>query len=593
VSEQKIHYQLLRIDLTTQQSNLEEIPFELYLELVGGKGIGSKLLLDELEPKVDPLGPGNKMIFVTGPLSGTLFPTSNRYGVLFKSPLTGGYAECYSGGRLAERMIAAGVQVVIIEGAAKSPVYLEITEKSAKFQDATTLWGKDTIQTYEALQIDARKDADMVCIGPAGENLVKIACLQNSKWHSAGRCGPGAVMGSKKLKAIVFSGKEKSPLNQRPEFRALVQKILEKLRAQPDTYGKDGFYRQFGTPIIADWANELGCFTSRYFTQGYSPHADKINAHAMKEQIFKKHTGCWNCPFTCGKFVEVAEGEYKCAVEGPEYETIALIGGVCDIRDIRAVAMLNEYCDRMGIDTISAGSLAGFLIEAKRRNLIPGAETLTIDYDNPLGVLDFFKLLVKKEGLGAEFAQGSKYVAEKYGLEDLVMHVKGLDFAGYDPRSFRGFTLSYGVAPEGPTHLRSVFHGIERNMPNRLEYENKAAPMLSEEDRMAILDSLIVCKFIRGVLDWGTITEIYNTIFETHVDNGTLREIAGKIVTLSRKFNVREGFSRKDDYMPPRTYKEALPKRNGETPALDREKYDMMLSEYYKLRGWSNDGKPE
>ena len=499
MSEQHVKYQLLRINLSNYQSRLEEIPFESYLELFGGKGIGSKLLFDELKPKVDPLGPSNKMIFVTGPLSGTLFPTSNRYGVLFKSPLTGGYAECYSGGRLAERMIAAGVQVVVIEGTAKTPVYLEITEKSAKFHDAASLWGKDTIQTYEALQMDTRKDADMVCIGPAGENLVKIACLQNSKWHSAGRCGPGAVMGSKKLKAIIFSGKEKSSLNQNPEFKALVQKILAKLRSQPDVYGKDGFYRQFGTPIIADWANELGCFPTRYFTAGYDPYAEKINAHAMKDQIFRKHAGCWNCPFTCGKFVEVTEGDYKCAVEGPEYETIALIGGVCDIRDIGAVAMLNEFCDRMGIDTISAGSLAGFMIEAKRRGLIPGAETLSIDYDNPKGVLEFFKLLVQKEGLGTDFAQGSRYVAEKYGLESLVMHVKGLDFAGYDPRCFRGFTLSYGVSPEGPTHLRSVFHGIERNMPNRLEYENKAAPMLAEEDRMAIIDSLIVCKFVREI----------------------------------------------------------------------------------------------
>jgi aldehyde:ferredoxin oxidoreductase len=586
-------YRVLRVDLNKKETEIEEIPLEVIKKYIGGKGIGSKYLLDEIKPKIDPLGPKNKILFVAGPLTATYFPTSNRYGILYKSPLTGTYAESYSGGGAAQKMRAAGYFMVIISGKSSTPVYLNITESRVEFKDASMIWGKDTIETYHYLGADARRDLDIMCIGPAGENLVKIANVQNNQHHSAGRCGPGAVLGSKNLKAIVFSGNRKPSLNSKEAFKDLVQKVLQKLRDLPHLYGSEGVYKKLGTPTIVDWTNELGCFPTRYFTAGFSEYSENFNAQALIEQILVKRVGCWNCPFTCGKYTEVKEGPYICALEGPEYETIAAFGGMCDVRDIRAIAMLNEYCDRVGIDTISAGSLCGLAIEAKRRGRLPESEKLKIDYNKPLEILEFLKDLVNKRGLGADFAMGTKYVAEKYHLEDLAMHIKGLDFAGYDPRAFRGFTTSYGVAPEGPTHLRSTFHSIEKDLPDYLGYEGKVVKMIDFEDKMVLIDSLIVCKFIRTVLDWETLIEIYYTVFDERIDKEGLKKITNEIITLSRKFNIREGFSREDDQMPERIYKEKIINRYGVKLGLDYKKYNKMLDEYYEFRGWDKNGIPK
>ncbi|MHA1730763.1 MAG: aldehyde ferredoxin oxidoreductase family protein [Promethearchaeota archaeon] len=586
-------YILLRVNLADETYGTEEIALEDLKRYIGGKGLGSKYLLDEVPAGVDPLSPANKLIFAAGPLTATTFPTANRYGLIYKSPLTGGFAESYSGGGVVHQMRAAGYFVVIIEGKARRPTYLDISGAGVEFNDASDIWGKlDTLETYEYLKANEQRDLDIVCIGRAGENLVRIANVQNNKFHSAGRCGPGAVMGSKLLKAIAFHGTGRPRLNEKPEFKALVKEAFGKMREHPDLYGKEGVYPTYGTPIIVTWANALPCFPTRYFTKPYSEYHESFDAHALVDTILKKRTACWNCPFGCGKYVEVEDGPYKCALEGPEYETIYAFGGLCDVRDIRAIAMLNEYCDRAGIDTISAGSICGLVIEAKRRGRLPEAEELDIDYNNPEGVLSFLKDIVDLRGLGADAAQGTRHLAEKYGLEDLAMHVKGLDFAGYDPRAFRGFTLSYGVSPEGPTHLRSVYHGIERNLPDRLSYEKKAERMIPEEDRMAAIDSLVVCKFIRGFLDWDLVAKAYNVAFDEDKTASDLREIAAEFVTLARRFNAREGFSRKDDYMPPRAYAEDLTAQDGSTFGLDREKYDKMLDEYYELRGWSRDGIP-
>jgi len=586
-------YKLLRINLSTQEIIYEEIPYHIIKNYIGGKGVGSKFILDEIKPKIDPLGHENKLIFVAGPLTATYFPTSNRYGILYKSPLTGTFAESYSGGGAAQKMRAAGYFMVIIEDKAEKPIYLYINETSVEFRDASHLWGKNTIETYNFLKQKNQRDLDVMVIGQAGENLVKIANVQNNKHHSAGRCGPGAVMGSKNLKAIVFTGKRKPSLNSKPEFKQLVKKILQKIRDKPEAYGTDGVYKKLGTPTIVEWTNELGCFPYRYFSKGYSEFSKNFDAHALINKILKKRVGCWNCPFTCGKYVEVEDGPYKCNLEGPEYETIAAFGGMCDVREIEAIAKLNEYCDKVGIDTISAGSLCGLAIEAKRRGKLPNNETYSIDYNKPLEILKFLEDIVNRKGIGNDFAEGTKFVSEKYNLDEIAMHVKGLDFAGYDPRAFRGFALSYGVSPEGPTHLRSSFHSIERYLPDHLSYENKVAPMIEQEDRMAIIDSLIVCKFLRIVLDWKTLIEIYNIIFNENITLNELRDISGNMITLSRIFNVREGFSRKDDYLPDRVYKEKIKTKYGTELILDRIQYDKMLDEYYKLRGWNKNGIPK
>ncbi len=586
-------YMLLRVDLTHQSFKTEELSTSLVQHYIGGKGLGTHFLLEEVNPTIDPLSPGNKLIFAVGPLTGTIFPTSSRFGVLYKSPLTGTYAESYAGGGTAIHIRGAGYFVVIVGGRSPMPCYLHITETGVVFHPAGDLWGMDTIETSKNLLERHGCEGDgsnAVCIGPAGENLVRIASIQTSASRSAGRCGPGAVMGSKNLKAILFQGARVPILKDSPSFKSVLKSVMQGIAARPELYGKEGVYPRLGTVSIVDWANELGCFPTRYFTACYSAHKTKFDPQALL-QIVKARTGCRHCPFQCGKQVLVSEGPYQCDIEGPEYETVAIFGGVCDIQDVKAIAKINEFCDRVGIDTISAGNLVGLGIEAKRRGRLSADFPAT--YNDPIGTLKFLADIAYKRGMGKIFADGTKAVAQQFQLEDLAMHVKGLEFAGYDPRAFRGFALSYGVSPEGPTHLRSVYHTTEVRQPNRFSYEDKVEPLIDAEDRMVFLDSLIVCKFLRAALEWDTVCEVYNTAFGTQATIPDLRALADNIVTLSRVFNVKAGFTRADDYMPNRAYTEVLVHRNGQQMILDRAKYGRMLDEYYESRGWSREGVPK
>ncbi len=586
-------YLLLRVDLSHQSFKIEELPMSLMQQYIGGKGIGTHFLLEEVNPTIDPLSAANKLIFAVGPLTATTFPTSNRIGVLYKSPLTGTYAESYAGGGTAIHMRATGYFTVIVEGRSSIPSYLHITEAGVSFHPAGDLWGKDTIETSKDLLERHGCEGDgsnALCIGPAGENLVRIASIQTSSTRSAGRCGPGAVMGSKNLKAIVFQGKRVPALKETQAYKNLLKKINQSIVAKPELYGKEGLYPRLGTVSIVDWTNELGCFPTRYFTACYSEHKDTFDPPALLA-VVKNRRGCRHCPFPCGKHVVISEGPYQCDIEGPEYETVAIFGGVCDIQDIKAIAKINDFCDRVGIDTISAGNLVGLGIEAQRRGRL--SVKFPVAYNDPASTLEFLADIAYKRGMGKIFAEGTKAAAQHFHLEDLAMHVKGLEFAGYDPRAFRGFALSYGVSPEGPTHLRSVYHTTEIRLPNRFSYENKVDPLIDWEDRMVFLDSLIVCKFLRAVLEWDTLCEVYNTIFGTHATIADLRALANHVVTLSRVFNVKAGFTRADDYMPDRAYTEVLVHRNGQQMILDRTKYGRMLDEYYNKRGWSSEGVPK
>ncbi len=586
-------YMLLRVDLIHQSFKTEELPISLVQHYIGGKGLGTHFLLEEVNPTIDPLSHENKLIFAVGPLTGTTFPTSNRLGVLYKSPLTGTYAESYAGGGTAIHMRAAGYLSVIVEGRSPTPIYLHISESGVVFSPAEDLWGKDTIETSKVLIERHACEGDgsnALCIGPAGEKLVRIASIQTSASRSAGRCGPGAVMGSKNMKAIVFQGACVPSLKDTPRFKSILKSVMQEIAAKPELYGKDGVYPRLGTVSIVDWANELGCFPTRYFTACYSEHKTTFDPQALLK-VVKARKGCRHCPFPCGKQVFVSEGPYQCDIEGPEYETVAVFGGVCDIQDIKAIAKINEFCDRVGIDTISAGNLVGLGIEAKRRGRL--SKEFPVSYNDPAGTLEFLADIASRQGMGKWFADGTKVAAQHFHLEDLAMHVKGLEFAGYDPRAFRGFALSYGVSPEGPTHLRSVYHATEIRQPNRFSYENKVEPLIDAEDRMVFLDSLIVCKFLRAALKWDTLCEIYNTAFGTQATIPDLRALANNIVTLSRVFNVKAGFTRADDYMPVRAYTEVLVHRNGQEMILDRAKYGQMLDEYYDKRGWSSEGVPK
>ena len=586
-----LKFLVLRLNLNSANYSSEEISNDILMSYLGGKGIGTKILWEEVKENVDPLSPNNKLIFVTGPVTGTRLATANRYGVLFKSPLTGIYAESYSGGFLAPKMRASGFDVVIIEGKAKQPIYLVIDDGKVEFKNAESLWGLNSYDTEDNIKSTEGKDFRVLCIGPAGENLVKFACIQNDKWHSAGRCGGGAIMGSKNLKAIAFRGTKKPQIENPKYFEEVVKETLANIREKDVAYGKEGVFPYYGTPGMVNTSNSVGFFPTRYWSQGKSEFKDEIGPEKMIETILVKRTACWNCPFGCSKLCEVKEGPYECKVEGPEYETIYAFGGLCDIRDLDAIAKINDYCDQMGLDTISAGNVAAFAIEAKRSGKIN--VDFNLDYNNPDSVLKILELITFRKGIGDILAVGTREAAKKLGLEKIAVHSKGLEFGGYAPRAFRGMALSFAVSPIGPTHLRSTVFAAEGTMPTeiRLSYENKTELVKDWEDRMTIIDSLIVCKFTRAVMRWELLSKIYSAIFGVETTVEELKEIGSRINTLSRMYNIREGLSRKDDTLPDRFFEEALP----EDPEhiLDRTKFNAMLDEYYELRGWDNNGNPK
>ena len=393
---------LLRIDLTSRTVTEETIAPELLREWIGGKGIGTRYLADEVGPDVEPLGPANKLIFVTGPITGTTMFGSNRYGLHFASPLTGGYGECTSGGHVAPQFARTGYRVVIVEGAADTPVYIEVSEAGGAIHAADDFWGLDTYKAEEAL-VGRHKEqwpkAQACVIGPAGEKLVRFACVENNKWHSLGRGGSGAVMGSKKLKGIVFHG-DRKVVSARPErFKELVRDMGARVKDDPGQIA----YRRGGTVNMVRLLNGANAFPTRYWRKGHLDDFEPLTTEAMIEGFLEHNNVCPPCLLQCIKHNVVREGPLKgLEIEGPEYETIYVFGGLCEIVDFAQIMRLNDICDRLGVDTMTAGNLCGLAIEASRRGVID----LGLDFGDAEGVAAFLESMCLREGLGDLFADG-------------------------------------------------------------------------------------------------------------------------------------------------------------------------------------------
>jgi aldehyde:ferredoxin oxidoreductase len=572
--------QILRINLSNKDVKTEPLSENVQNEFIGGKGFGSKILYDELKSDIDPLSPENKLIFATGPFTATTVPTANRYGVFFKSPLTKIFGESYSAGYFAPEIKRSGYDIVIIEGKSDSPTYLKIEDSSIEFLDATKLWGKDTYETQEILRKDLGPKFQVACIGQGGENLVNFACICNGD-RQAGRCGAGAVMGSKLLKAIAIHGTGKVNVADETKLSTLVKKILEAIP-------KDLPMRKYGTSVMVDLENKLGTFPTRYWSKGVFEKADKINAEAMAKEIVERQNPCWRCPIVCGKLSHVREGKYAgTKVDGPDYETIYAFGGLCEIGDIKAIAKANELCDRFGIDTMSAGNLIAFAMKAYESGQLNTDYKLNFGDDD--SVMMLIEKIAKKEGLGETLALGIKGAADKLGLQDIAVHVKGLEPAGYDPRGLKGSGLMYAVSTRGACHCRSSIYALEsRGAVDRFATDGKAALQVNWEERLTLVDSLIICNFIRNFVDIKTMAELCEAVIGFNASEESLTKISKHIINQIRMFNIREGISSKDDVLPKYITENPLPSGY----AINQSEVEKMVKEYYQLRGWSENGKP-
>ena len=563
-----------------QIKNLDESNVRKF---VGGKGLGAKILYDNLEKNVDPLSPENIIVFATGPLTGTLAPSSARWCVVTKSPLTNIFLDSQVGGSFGIKMKRAGYDFIIIRGKSSSPVYLNVTDANCEIIDAKDLWGKGCFYTEKTLKKESGKNASIISIGNAGELLVKYACASTDLYRQAGRGGVGAVMGSKNLKAVAVSGNKKIEYAKPEVFRETVKKFFKKVQTDSFTPLRS----RYGTPVWVKPVNEGGLLPTRNFQKGVFEHADKLSGEKMKETIVVKDESCPGCPIKCWKHSK-SENNHSFEVVGPEYETIALIGSNNMIKSIKTIAYANMLCDDFGLDTISTGDVIAFASELSEKGLIKE----NIGFGDEEKLIELIKKIGKREDIGDLLAEGVKRVSEKIGGKDFAMHVKGMEIPGYDPRGAFGMALAYATSDRGACHQRAWTVRAELNgdLPPSYSPEGRAEFVKNAQDSNAMLFSLVLCDFMP--LDARDYIELLNSATGFDFTEEEYMKTGERIWNLTRMFNVREGITRKDDNLPPRFMNESLPDGPAKGQKITKETLDRMLNEYYNLRGWDENGIP-
>lgn len=579
---------ILRINVSNKSYLVEPTDDSVLEKYLGGKGLATHLLLKNNPAGVDPLSSENNLVLAIGPVSGTRIWGSCRYGIYTKSPQTGFYSESYSGGTTADYMARAGYDAIIIQGASRDPVWLEIFEEGVRFHDEQDLWGSDTYKTEDRVRELVKEEnpehpkAGVMVIGPAGENGVTFSVIENDYWRSAGRTGAGAVMGSKRIKAIAFWGSRK----KEPADEKLVSEFAREIAKR----GKDDpgaqAYKSKGTPQLVRIMNGVGGFPTRYWQKGLYENWEKISAESLHERCAVEPHACLKCFMACGRLSTVKEGRHAgLRIEGPEYETIYALGGLCEVDSVEEIMYLNDICDRLGIDTISAGNLVAFAIEASRK----GRTDLKIDYGDVDAIANLLEDMAYRRGMGEILAGGIKAAAKEWGMEDQAIHVKGLEPAGYDPRVLKGMGLAYASSDRGACHLRTTFYKPELSgLIDPDQIEGKAAVLADWEDRLTISDLLILCRFYRDIYQWEELATIIGGTTGLRLDKDGLRSIAANVTNASRRFNIQEGLSAEDDRLPRRFHQEAL--ESGQV--ITEDEMNTLLKDYYQSRGWNEAGIP-
>ncbi len=579
---------ILKINLTGQTYEIVPLSDKILSRYLGGKGLATYLLYSTNPQGVDPLSADNCLIFATGPTTGSLIWSSSRYGVFTKSPQTGFYSESYSGGKVPEAVDAAGFDAVVITGKSESPAVMVVHPDGVDFHDADNIWGMDTFEAEDAVnarfgdigRVTAKSGA--VVIGPAGENLVCFAVIENDYWRSAGRTGAGTVMGSKKLKAIVFKGNKKRPLFDKEGVRAFAKEIAASSKDNPMVQN----YKAMGTPSMVKIMNQAKAFPTRYWSDGYFDKWENISAEALHRQCQVQPRACAKCFIACGRMTTVLNGRHAgLKIEGPEYETIFAFGGLCMVDSIEEIAYLNDICDRLGMDTITAGNLCGFAIEAALKKKID----FKIKYGDVDAIAALLINIAKRQDIGDILAQGIRHAARVWDMEDTAVHVKGLEPPGYDPRVLKGCGLAFATAGRGACHLRATIHNPElKGISDPGDINGKAELLIDYEDRLILMDTLILCRFYRDLYPWERLQQIIEMTTGSKHTKATLKQKAAEIVNLVRWFNLREGLKLEDDNLPQRLYDKLLKTGDG----IKEAELKSMRHDYYSLRGWDSDGVP-
>jgi aldehyde:ferredoxin oxidoreductase len=585
---------VLRVDLSNEKIATEPINREWTKRFIGGKGLGARYLFEELKPGVDPLSPENVLMIWTGPLVGTMVPLTSRYAVVTKSPLTGTFLDSYAGGYYGPELKYAGFDGVIVKGKASKPVYLWINDGKAEIRDAKNIWGKDNFKTEELIRKETGQSrARVASTGPAGEKLSLISGITSDLTRNAGRGGSGAVFGSKNLKAIAVRGTMGLEVPNIDEFVKMSKEMLLKdVVENPDHAGSI----TDGTPIIVDMSQNAAILPTNDWSSGEFDRYQGINSDALKTRVLVRRKACMGCGLACGSYAKVSKGMFKgAATEGPEYETIGLSGSNCGIGNIEAIVKFAEDCDKTGLDTMSAGSVTAFAMDLYERKIITKKETggLDLKFGNEEAFAKMPEMIAKREHIGDLLADGSKRAAKKIGKgsEKLLVECKGSEYPAYDPRGSIGMALAYATSDRGADHNRAWPVAQDAyGSGDPWNPEGKAAICVEDNTRTSVKWSFIFCDFY--AVSFPNMAKYYTAVTGVPADEQHLRSIGERVWNLTRAFNAREGFTRKDDYLPERMEKEPLPSGKTAGKAVRRADFEKMLSEYYSLWGWDDQGRP-
>jgi aldehyde:ferredoxin oxidoreductase len=590
---------ILRVNLSRGEIQEEELNQEWSEQFLGGAGLATRYLYEEVPAGVDPYGPENKLIFMTGLLTGTPSASASRYSVVARSPLTGILGQANSGGDFGPSIRWSGFDGLIFEGIAPEPVYLQILDGKAELKDAHHLWGKTVPETEDRILEEAGRRCTIASIGPGGENRVRYAAIMNNKHRAAGRCGLGAVMGAKGLKAIACAGKFHVPLADAKGFKQAARRQIDLLDESMLKVGFDAF----GTNMVSDMVNIRGGYPTMNWQHGVFEQIEEVNAQAVTDQVLIEGVSCYACPVACGRRTEIREGKWSGhRGEGPEYETTNTFGAMCGISDLKAITMANYRCNELGLDTISAGATIAFALECYEKGILTKEHTggQEIRFGDADLVVNLVDQIAHRQGLGAWLADGTRLLAQKLGSgsEHFAINVKGLELPAYDPRAAKICGLGYVTANRGGDHITAYVQGPTFiDMPFLIVDESSIADpfvanpqeaqvLVDLENALGVMDAVGACKFMGILLTADEIVSLISSATGMEFTVRDFRECGDRIYNLIRAYCVREGIRRENDILPGRLLEDPLPEGPAEGMFIDRATLEKMKDRYYALREW-------
>ena len=597
---------ILRVNLSNGKISSEPLPDKLARDYLGGRGFAAKILYDELKPGIDPLGPENKLVVASGPMSGLFLPAGGKLTFAAKSPATNIYGDSNIGGHLAAELKFAGYDVIIFEGVSPKPVYLFVQDDKVEIRDAGKYWGMGAMIAEDALKNDLGREFEIATIGPAGENKVKFACISHDFGRQAGRTGVGAVMGSKNLKAIAVKGTKSIKVADPDKLMEVGKKAFA------DCFRHAGWKNWVaqGTAGVTVWSNKQGSFPTRNFQSGYFEDFDKISGDELVKETLVNHKACFGCPCACGKYAKTRKNGKDYFVEGPEYETAALIGGNCAINNIHDLTYANYLCDELGLDTISGGNVIAFAMECFEKGIITPKDTGGKDWK--FGNINAFEqlanMIARREGLGNLLAEGVKVASEKLGQgsEKFAMQVKGLEISGYESRKAPAMMLAYMTCDIGAHHNRAwaITHDLQ---VGRDVIAGKSKKVIELQHTRPLFDMIGCCRLQWVELDLALdyYPQLMKAINGMDFTFDEMLKASERVWNLTRLFLIREydyakdkstfggkEFGRHVDYPPARWYEEKVTTGPTQGSVISKENVEKMLDEYYQNRGWDKNGRP-